>query len=57
MRAPELSRLIEQDLRDAVALKVSGTPEFFVNGKPLPQFGADQLKALVKSETRAAYGQ
>jgi hypothetical protein len=29
--------------------------EFFVRGKPLTQFGPEQLRALVKSETRLAY--
>lgn len=47
MSAPEIARLIAQDLEDARTLNVSKTPEFFVNGKPLPSFGFEQLKALV----------
>ncbi|PKO29765.1 MAG: disulfide bond formation protein DsbA [Betaproteobacteria bacterium HGW-Betaproteobacteria-7] len=46
--APEIAGVIEQDLADARSLKVSKTPEFFVNGKPLPSFGFAQLQALVE---------
>jgi len=48
MAAPEIARVIAQDLDDARALKVTKTPEFFVNGRPLPSFGYEQLKKLVE---------
>jgi protein-disulfide isomerase len=47
MNSPAVSRVIEQDLADARTLNVNKTPEFFVNGKPLPSFGFDQLQRLV----------
>lgn len=47
MAAPEIAGVIEQDLLDAQTLKVSKTPDFFVNGRALPSFGLEQLKALV----------
>ncbi len=47
MNAPAITNLIAQDLADADTLKVTMTPEFFVNGKPLPSFGYEQLKSLV----------
>jgi protein-disulfide isomerase len=47
MMAPEIAQIIAQDLADARALNVTKTPEFFVNGKPLPSFGYRQLKTLV----------
>lgn len=47
MNSPEVARVIEQDLADAKTLNVTMTPEFFVNGKPLPNFGFDELKQLV----------
>ena len=47
MAAPEIAGVIEQDLLDAQTLKVAKTPDFFVNGKPLPHFGYEPLKALV----------
>jgi protein-disulfide isomerase len=50
MTAPELQQAIAQDLADANTLGVSQTPEYFVNGKPLPEFGFAQLQALVASE-------
>jgi len=47
MGSPEIGRIIEQDLADAQALNVKATPEFFVNGQPLPHFGYEPLKQLV----------
>ena len=47
MASPEITQRIAQDLADAAALNVTMTPEFFVNGKPLPSFGYEQLKQLV----------
>lgn len=47
MTAPEIAQVIAQDLDDARALNVTKTPEYFVNGRPLPSFGYDQLKKLV----------
>jgi protein-disulfide isomerase len=48
LTAPEIAGVIEQDLADARSLNVTKTPEFFVNGKPLPSFGFAQLQALVE---------
>jgi protein-disulfide isomerase len=47
MTRPEIAQLIQQDLADAKTLNVTMTPEFFVNGKPLPSFGFEELKKLV----------
>ena len=55
MNSPETERIIQQDLADAKSLNVTMTPEFFVNGKPLPSFGADQLRDLVRDALAAAY--
>jgi len=55
MNDPEIAKLIEQDLADAKTLNVRKTPEFFVNGKPLPSFGSNQLKELVETEVQANY--
>jgi len=55
MKDPAIAKLIEQDLTDARALNVRKTPEFFVNGKPLPSFGYEQLKELVEDEIKANY--
>jgi len=48
---------IEQDMADAKTLNVTRTPGFFVNGKPLKDFGDEQLKALVSRELKTAYPQ
>lgn len=54
---PRIAAILEQDRADGAALKVTGTPTFFVNGKPLQDFGYDQLKALVRRELDVAYQQ
>jgi protein-disulfide isomerase len=48
MNAPGIAQLIEQDRADAKTLNVTKTPEYFVNGKPLPSFGYEQLQQLVE---------
>lgn len=53
MADPAIANAINLDLADAQAFRVSKTPDFFVNGKPLPSFGQDPLKALVASELAA----
>lgn len=55
LNAPEIAQRVEQDLKDAKALNVTKTPEFFVNGRPLPSFGLEQLQNLVKQELASAY--
>lgn len=55
MAAPEVARRMEQDIADAKALGVTKTPEFFVNGRPLPRFGLEELQELVRDEVRRAY--
>jgi protein-disulfide isomerase len=47
---PEISGIIKRDLEDVATLKVNKTPEFFVNGRPLPKFGLQSLMDLVKEE-------
>jgi len=54
---PAIKTIIQQDMMDAKTLGVTQTPEFFVNGKPLPTWGLQQLKDLVASELKAQYGE
>jgi len=54
MMTPEITAVLEQDISDAQAVGARKTPTFFVNGKPLPSFGAQQLYDLVVSEVQAA---
>lgn len=49
---PAIASLIAQDIADARTLNVTKTPEFFVNGQPLPSFGLDQLQKLVNQALR-----
>jgi protein-disulfide isomerase len=48
--APEVAPIIARDLADAKTLNVTMTPEYFVNGKPLPRFGFAELEQLVNDE-------
>jgi len=50
MNAPDVLQRIEQDKQDAILLKISATPEYFVNGRPLPSFGRQQLADLIREE-------
>jgi len=54
MASPAIAQIIQQDMADVRALDVRQTPEFFVNGKPLPSFGAEQLQNLVEEELAKA---
>jgi len=50
MNTVEVMQRIEQDKKDSVLLKVRQTPEYFVNGRPLPSFGQQHLADLVREE-------
>ncbi|MBP8182738.1 MAG: thioredoxin domain-containing protein, partial [Rhodoferax sp.] len=54
LTAPDLQQVITQDMQDANTLGVSQTPEYFVNGRPLPSFGFEQLRQLVDEELAKA---
>jgi protein-disulfide isomerase len=55
MYAPDIAQNLAQDIADAKALNVTQTPEFFVNGKPMPSFGYEQLEGLVKEALATSY--
>lgn len=55
MNAIDVLQRIEQDKKDAIMLKVSATPEYYVNGRPLPSFGQQQLANLLREELQKAY--
>jgi len=51
-----VTAILEQDISDMQAANLKGTPTFFVNGKPLPEFGPQQLYDLVAAEVTASRG-
>ena len=51
---PAIEAVLRQDMEDMAALGVSKTPTFFVNGRPMPSFGEEQLKTLVAEEVAKA---
>ena len=53
MMSPNITAVVNQDVADVSALNIRGTPTFFVNEKPLPSFGAQQLYDLVRAEVEA----
>jgi protein-disulfide isomerase len=55
MKSPEVAKVVAQDAQDAKTLKVTATPEYFVNGRGLPDFGYDRLRELVTKELASAY--
>lgn len=55
MQAPEIARLIAQDIEDTRTLNVTKTPEFFVNGRPMPSFGYEELQKLVSHALAQSY--
>jgi protein-disulfide isomerase len=54
MKSPGIAQVIAQDLADGRALDVTMTPEFFVNGQPLPSFGYEQLRKQVAAALAAS---
>jgi len=55
MHSSVIADRIRQDMADARQLQVTKTPGYFVNGKPLVQFGSQQLQSLVEAEVRIQY--
>jgi len=50
MNSSEIKRRIDQDIEDGLVLGANKTPSYYVNGRPLQQFGLKQLKNLIKEE-------
>jgi len=55
MNDPRIAALLKQDAADRATLNVTRTPSFFINGKPLKDFGIEGLRAQLRSEMRTAY--
>ncbi len=55
MNDARIAELLKQDAKDLATLKVSKTPSFFINGKPLKEFGPNGLRAQVEDEIGSLY--
>lgn len=55
MESPEVSQAFALDAQDAKTMNVKATPEYFVNGRGLPEFGWEPLRQLVADEIIRAY--
>jgi protein-disulfide isomerase len=56
MQSQAVSQNVQQDVEDGTTLGVNKTPGFFVNGKPLIEFGQMQLLQLVNAAIEREYG-
>ena len=57
MEDPRIAELLARDAADLSTLKVTQTPTFFINGKPLDNYAPNGLSAQVQREIAAAYRQ
>jgi len=55
MSDPQVGENMKQDQDDASALRVTKTPEYFVNGRQMSTFGYEQLRTLVQEELTRSY--
>lgn len=49
LQKPEYAQKIQRDYQDALALKLRGTPTFFINGQPIQRLSYDALKAAIEA--------
>ena len=56
MGSPEITKRLALDMEAAKTVKISGTPEFFVNGRALASPGPKGLEALIREEVASKYG-
>lgn len=50
MSSEKADKIVNQELADIEELNIKKTPSYFVNGKPLVNFGWEPLKELIESE-------
>ncbi len=55
MESPEVDARVRRDRANAITLKVTKTPQYFVNGREMASFGRQQLMTLIDEELRKAY--
>lgn len=55
MNDPKIEKNLLQDIKDGKTLKVTKTPEFFVNANRLQNFGYKQLFELIAAELKNHY--
>jgi protein-disulfide isomerase len=53
LRSPQIDAVLQGDIADLQAVGIKGTPTFFVNGKPLSDFGEQQFRNMVRAEVEA----
>ncbi|MBE9607908.1 DsbA family protein [Chitinilyticum piscinae] len=49
MQSEQIMAILRQDIADAQALGINKTPSYFVNGRPLQDFGYEQLATMVQA--------
>jgi protein-disulfide isomerase len=56
MAGEQIAQTLRHDMSDLAMLEIKQTPEFFVNGKPMPSFSFEALQQLVTDELEVQYG-
>jgi protein-disulfide isomerase len=56
LQSSNVANAVMKDINDGKMLKVRATPQFFVNGKPLINFGYEPLVELVEEAIALSYG-
>ncbi|MFT6875874.1 MAG: protein-disulfide isomerase [Granulosicoccus sp.] len=54
MSTPAIDNVLAQDELDVETVGVRQTPTFFVDGRPLSEFGAEQLIDMVRMQVEAS---
>jgi protein-disulfide isomerase len=55
LKSDAVENAVMKDINDGKTLKVRATPQFFVNGKPLINFGYEPLVKLVEEAIKESY--
>jgi protein-disulfide isomerase len=53
MNSDKINQVLKQDMDDAKAIKITGTPTYFVNGKLLTNLSPEDLQVMVANEVKS----
>lgn len=56
MAAPQTEKQVQEDMQEAQAADVQGTPTFFINGRRVTNRSLEGLKAMIDEELKKAKG-
>ena len=53
MQTDEIKQRLKQEQAEVNTVRIRQTPTFFVDGRPLLEFGADELREMVRLQVEA----